>query len=199
MSTLSAGPEGLSQLAWNDCLVSNLRQTKLADVSFQLPRLAASCGGAAHRRTRTGCQYRARCSLFMVPFLPTFRVPQYAGLLICCSTLHTGPEGPEKDADWLAMRGTLQCEVPNADLHAFKGRFNLTPKGGRADDSSWSHPCTLSGIITTKKLLAVAPAIESLEHLVSPGKKDSCPKGAICITGSYLAFATVRVCESQRT
>ena len=27
------------------------------------------------------------------------------------------------------MRGTLQCEPPNADLHVFKGRFDLAPTG----------------------------------------------------------------------
>ena len=27
------------------------------------------------------------------------------------------------------MRARLQCEVPNADLHKFKGRFNMEPAG----------------------------------------------------------------------
>lgn len=36
------------------------------------------------------------------------------------------------DADWLAVRGRLQCEVPNADLHKFKGRFDMVPAGARA-------------------------------------------------------------------
>ena len=46
-----------------------------------------------------------------------------------CSTLPLGAEGPDSDADWLAVRARLQCEVPNADLHKFKGRFNMEPAG----------------------------------------------------------------------
>jgi len=36
---------------------------------------------------------------------------------------------PADVAGWTSVRGTLQCEPPNADLHVFKGRFDLDPSG----------------------------------------------------------------------
>ncbi len=46
-----------------------------------------------------------------------------------CSTL--GAEGQEglSEAGWARTRGTLQCELPNAELHSFKGRFDMQPGG----------------------------------------------------------------------
>lgn len=36
---------------------------------------------------------------------------------------------PADAAGWTVVRGTLQCEPPNADLHVFKGRFDVVPSG----------------------------------------------------------------------
>ena len=46
-----------------------------------------------------------------------------------CSTLNLMGADVEEETDWQTMRGTLQCELPNANLHVFKGRFEMHDAG----------------------------------------------------------------------
>lgn len=47
----------------------------------------------------------------------------------CCSTLGADGYEDQTESEWARTRGTLQCELPNAELHTFKGRFDMDPKG----------------------------------------------------------------------
>ena len=48
-----------------------------------------------------------------------------------------GEEAPESDAAVMRVRGVLQCEAPNANLHQFQGRFEvLTDHAGKQGQGS---------------------------------------------------------------
>jgi len=48
------------------------------------------------------------------------------------STLGADGYEDQTESEWARTRGTLQCELPNAELHTFKGRFDMDPKEGVA-------------------------------------------------------------------
>lgn len=49
--------------------------------------------------------------------------------MVGCSTLSADGFEDLTEEDWTRTRGTLQCELPNAELHTFKGRFDMNPRG----------------------------------------------------------------------
>ena len=101
-----------------------------------------------------------------------------------CSTLNLAA-APVDGIGWTAMRGTLQCEPPNADLHVFKGRFDVVPQGAQMTKQD--------GMVAVH---IVAPDTELSHALLLTASCDAIPAFAGLLPGSVASSPT---CSSTTT
>lgn len=74
------------------------------------------------------------------------------------STLATDGFDDFSEEDWIRASGTLLCELPNAELHTFKGRFQSTPP----DESS--QPRTTA--VTMNEMLLRGCMLKNSGHII---------------------------------
>ena len=138
----------------------------------------APYGGAIHPATlrhspfdQGYCVHPTFCAVKSVWGVCTHRLHSgtmaVSSLKTSCSCVHSTlplAEVPEDGAGWAAVRGTLQCEAPNADLHVFKGRFDLAPDGESCSVLHTPAPHTVAAMPGPFRVQVECSLVRTLER-----------------------------------